>query len=194
MDRQLTPSITHSVPAKSAPTLPKPLPLFHIPLPMSLKISFAFCPVFNPACVCCRNNGSSYANDADINEKNAPIARPGKTNSIYSGLSRGYHQIKKTKPHIPPAPAMIVLATQDSMANVIQSCVFFTCINWARSFSVKPGGRGSFPAGNIGASRGLEAIALGVLLSPPGVADKKLQRRSATRARKVHRFLFRLSK
>jgi hypothetical protein len=86
----LTPSITHSVPAKSAPTLPKPLPLLHIPFPMSLKISFAFCPVFRPACVCCRNNGSSYANEADIREKNAPIAKPVKI-SIYSSVSRlGY--------------------------------------------------------------------------------------------------------
>jgi hypothetical protein len=61
--------------------------------------------------------------------------------------------------NIPPPPAMIVLAAQDSMAKVIQSCVFFACINCARSSSVKPGGRGSFPAGNIGANKGLEAIA-----------------------------------
>ena len=66
---------------------------------------------------------------------------------------------------------MIVLATQDSMANVIQSRIFFACINWTRSFLVKPGGRGSFPAGNIGMSRGLEAIALCVQLSLPGVAN-----------------------
>lgn len=72
----LTDSITHSIPANNAPTLPNPLPLVHIPLPISLNISFAFCPVFKPACVCCRSIGSSYANDADIKEKNAPMPKP----------------------------------------------------------------------------------------------------------------------
>jgi len=82
------PSITHSVPAKSAPTLAKPLPLLHIPLPISLNTSFAFCPVFKPACVCCRNNGSSYANEEDIREKNAPRARPVNNSNTSSSYDR----------------------------------------------------------------------------------------------------------
>lgn len=72
----LTDSITHSMPANRAPTFAKPFPLRHIPLPISLKISEAFCVVDNAPVVCCRSSGSSYAKDADINEKNAPIAKP----------------------------------------------------------------------------------------------------------------------
>lgn len=48
----LTDSITHSMPANSAPTLPKPLPLVHMPFPISFMIWLAFCVVFRPTCVC----------------------------------------------------------------------------------------------------------------------------------------------
>lgn len=72
----LTDSITHSIPANNAPTFPKPFPLRHIPFPISLKTSRAFCAVFNPDCDCWRKRGSSYANDEDMREKNAPITSP----------------------------------------------------------------------------------------------------------------------
>ena len=60
------------MPAKRAPTLPKPFPLRHILRPISLKISDVFCAVVSD----CRISGSSYANDADMSEKNAPMAKP----------------------------------------------------------------------------------------------------------------------
>lgn len=69
---ELTDSITHSMPAKSAPTFPKPFPLRHIPLPISLNISDAFCVLDRLF----RMSGSSYANEEDIREKKAPIATP----------------------------------------------------------------------------------------------------------------------
>lgn len=68
--------MTHSMPANSAPTFPNPLPLLHIPFPISLKTAPAFCVVFIPACDCCRRIGSSYAKEADISEKKAPIPKP----------------------------------------------------------------------------------------------------------------------
>ena len=60
------------MPANRAPTLPKPFPLLHMFLPISLNISLVFCAVVSDA----RIMGSSYANDADISEKNAPMAKP----------------------------------------------------------------------------------------------------------------------
>ena len=68
----LTDSITHSIPANSAPTFPKPFPLLYIPCPISLKIARAFCCVFRD----CRSIGSSYANDELMSEKNAPMTKP----------------------------------------------------------------------------------------------------------------------
>lgn len=68
----LTDSITHSIPANSAPTLPNPFPLRHIPRPISLKISRAFCCVLR----FCRSSGSSYANDELMSEKKPPMANP----------------------------------------------------------------------------------------------------------------------
>ena len=53
------------MPAKRAPTLPKPFPLRHILRPISLKISDVFCAVVSDW----RMSGSSYANDADMSEK-----------------------------------------------------------------------------------------------------------------------------
>ena len=80
----MPPSMTHSMPANSAPTLPNPLPLLHIPLPMSLKISRAFWVLFIPACDCARKYGSSYAKDVDIREKKAPMPRPTKKQNTRS--------------------------------------------------------------------------------------------------------------
>lgn len=67
-----TDSITHSMPANNAPTLAKPLPLRNMPRPISLNISEAFCVLV----ICARASGSSYANDEDMSEKKAPIAKP----------------------------------------------------------------------------------------------------------------------
>lgn len=64
--------MTHSIPANRAPTFPNPLPLLHMPRPISLNISIVFCVVFK----FCLRSGSSYANDEDIMEKNPPIAKP----------------------------------------------------------------------------------------------------------------------
>ena len=73
--------MTHSIPAYKAPTLLKPFPLLHIPRPISLNISTDFCVVFK----FCRNNGSSYANDEDINEKNPPAAKPDESSKKPAG-------------------------------------------------------------------------------------------------------------
>lgn len=71
-----TPSITHSEPAYSAPTVPKPFPPRHMPLPMSLNICAVFCEVFIVACCHVLERGSSYAKVVDIREKKAPIPKP----------------------------------------------------------------------------------------------------------------------
>ena len=55
-------------------------------------------------------------------------------------------------------PAMTVLAAQDSMPEDIHVWYFLACKNCARSSSVMPGGSGSFPAGNSGATRGKEVM------------------------------------
>ena len=60
------------MPANKAPTFAKPLPLLYMFLPISLNISEAFCVVVKLA----RAKGSSYANEADIIEKKAPMANP----------------------------------------------------------------------------------------------------------------------
>ena len=136
-----TDSITHSIPAYKAPTLPNPFPLLHIPRPISLKISMLFCVVFR----FCRRSGSSYANDEDIKEKNPPAAKPNKCFRT---------DIADTKVDVPRTPAMVVFPTHDSIPAVMLSWYFLTCIMLARSSSVIPGGRGSFPAGKRGANRG----------------------------------------
>lgn len=53
---------------------------------------------------------------------------------------------------------MTVLAAHDSIPQAIHAWYFLVCKNCARSSSVIPGGRGSFPAGNSGATRGKEVI------------------------------------
>lgn len=49
---------------------------------------------------------------------------------------------------------MTVFATHDSMPIVIQRSYFLACMKFSRSSSVIPGGSGSLPAGNTGATRG----------------------------------------
>jgi hypothetical protein len=53
---------------------------------------------------------------------------------------------------------MTVLAAHDSMPEDIHVWYFFACKNCARSSSVMPGGSGSFPAGNSGATKGKEVM------------------------------------
>ena len=72
---KLTPSITHSEPAYSAPTLANPLPDFHIFFPISLNTSLTFNFVDKLA-YCGARIGSSIAKDELIREKKAPIPNP----------------------------------------------------------------------------------------------------------------------
>lgn len=91
---KLTPSTTHSVPAYSAPTIPNPLPCRHIPLPMSLKMIFAFCDVFIPS-YCARWKGSSIVKEEPMREKKAPIPKPEWAGERGRGRRRGRGKGKK---------------------------------------------------------------------------------------------------
>lgn len=88
--------MTHSIPANSAPTFPKPFPLLHIPLPISLNISRAFWVLVIAACDCARKYGSSYAKDADMREKKAPMPRPMEHKEDYQ-LEFAYSIAKNTE-------------------------------------------------------------------------------------------------
>jgi hypothetical protein len=72
----LTPSIQHSTPEYSAPTLANPLPERHIPRPVLLKNSDVFWRVLILASAFNLFMGSSIANDELISEKKAPRAKP----------------------------------------------------------------------------------------------------------------------
>lgn len=139
---QRTDSITHSMPANSAPTFPNPFPVVHIPLPISRNTAPAFCVVFRLAWVCCLSSGSSYANEADMSEKKAPIPKPVQSNCKgYPRATEGRHDDQ----NIPAPPASTVFTAQDSIAIPAYPSHFLVCWIAARSSSVKPGGRGSFP-------------------------------------------------
>lgn len=56
------------------------------------------------------------------------------------------------------APDMALFVTQLSIAPDMNVSIFFCCIIAALSSSVNPGGRGSIPAGNIGATSGRLSI------------------------------------
>jgi hypothetical protein len=61
---------------------------------------------------------------------------------------------RKARADIPKAPATVVFPTHDSIPVVMYSWYFLTCIMLARSSSVIPGGRGSFPGAKRGTNSG----------------------------------------